>query len=360
MDLLMWVNWGVLIKKILLFGVLVIIVFILFLACIAITDYNPEEKEVSSLVVENNKDKVIKINTPLSILTFNLGYCGLDEYQDFFLSKGKMSRSRSAEQTETNLKNITKFLNKEKPSFLLLQEVDINSSRSFYINELEYLKEALPKYSSTFAVNYKVLWVPVPIKNPMGYVYSGLVSLSQNKINESLRHQYPGKEKFYIQLFLLDRCFLEQRIPTENGKELILINSHLSVLDKDGEIRKKQLMFLKEYIAEEYKKENYIIVGGDWNHLLSESNLFNTIEKCPDWLCYLPENFTLDEFIWAIDKKVPTVRTNSKAYQEGVNFLAVIDGFLISPNVEIKKVYGHQLNFENSDHNPVTLEFELR
>nr|WP_279233150.1 endonuclease/exonuclease/phosphatase family protein [Marinisporobacter balticus] len=350
------------IKIILLFGALGVFSFILFLAYMTITDYRPKEKEAIPLMIENNKDDWIKRNTPFSILTFNIGYCGLDKGQDFFKSGGKMSRSKSKEQTETNLKKIIQFLNKEKTSFICLQEVDIDASRSFHINQLKALKNALSMYSSTFALNYKVSWVPVPIADPMGSVYSGIVSMSKYKISESNRYQYPGKEKWPIQVFMLDRCFLESRIPVENGKELVLVNSHLSAYDKGGEIRKKQLAYLKEYITKEYNRGNYVIVGGDFNHVLpgTDPKLFKTTEKWPEWLFHLPNDFTPDGFMWVADKYVPTVRENGAPYKSGENFTVVIDGFLVSPNILIKKVYGHELNFENSDHNPVTGIFELK
>lgn len=37
----------------------------------------------------------------------------------------------------------------------------------------------------------------------------------------------------------------------------------------------------------------------------------------------------------------------------------VIDGFIISPNVELLDVETLDLGFENSDHNPVIISFSL-
>jgi hypothetical protein len=50
----------------------------------------------------------------------------------------------------------------------------------------------------------------------------------------------------------------------------------------------------------------------------------------------------------------------ASSYKEGVNFLSVIDGFLVSPNVEIKQVKGYDLKFKNSDHNPVKIWLKLK
>lgn len=347
--------------KAIIFAILVIIlIFIAFLTLLTVTDYRPKVETL--LQVQNNGTATLKKGTELSVITFNIGYCGLDKNQDFFMDGGTMSRSSSKAQTMTNLEKITAFLANQNADALLMQELDIKSTRSFNINELEYMEMTFQGYSSTFGQNYKVPWVPVPLMQPMGAVNSGLVTLSRYMSSEAVRYQYPGGEAWPVQLFELDRCFIENRIPVEGGKELVLINSHLSAFDKGGEIRKKQLDFLKSYTTGEYAKGNYVIVGGDWNHQLPGTNAsqFKTTESWPFWLQKLPEDFTPAGFQWGVDENVPSNRTVAKAYVEGENFRTVIDGFLVSPNVEISSVRGHDLGFENSDHNPVTGIFMLK
>jgi len=339
-----------------------VIVFIGFLAYMSMTDYKPQG--MIPLTAENNryKTRMVGVNTPFSILIFNIGYCGLDKNQDFFLDGGTMSRSRSKEQTMTNLEQLASFIESRKSDTILLQEVDLDASRSFGINEYDYIKTRLKGHASTFGVNFKVPWVPVPLMNPMGSVHSGLASFSAFSISSSARYQYPGGEDWPRQVFELDRCFVENRLPVEGGRELVLINSHLSAFDKGGKVRKLQLAFLKTRITGEYKRGNYVIVGGDWNHALPGANpgLFKTTEDWPFWLQKLPDDFTPAGFTWGLDKNVPTVRTNAKPYVKGENFRVVIDGFLVSPNVTIVKVEGHDLDFEHSDHNPVIGVFKLK
>jgi endonuclease/exonuclease/phosphatase family metal-dependent hydrolase len=197
----------------------------------------------------------------------------------------------------------------------------------------------------------------------MGSVRSGLLTLSQYKSNSAARFQYPGSEKWPRQMFDLERCFVENRLPVEGGRELILINSHLSAFDKGGLIRQEQLEYLDKYIVDQYtNKGNYVIVGGDWNHILpgTDPALFQSSEEKPFWLKKMPDNFTPEGFKWAVDQYVPTVRTTAAPYQKGLNFLAVIDGFLVSPNIDVQNITGHKLDFENSDHNPVSCIFILK
>lgn len=336
------------------------LIFVLFVGIITITDYKP--KDVISLNVENNSAIKVKRNIPLSIVTFNIGYCGMDKNIDFFMDGGTGSRSKSKEQTLINLDKITKFIKEQNSSFVFIQEIDWNASRSYHINEYEYMTKRMGKYGSVFGTNYRVLWVPVPVTHPMGYVNGGLAVFSKYKIDTSSRYQYPGDEKWPRQLFELDRCFIETRIPVDNGKELILINSHLSAFDKGGEIRKQQLNFLKKHIEEEYAKGNYIIVGGDWNHVLPGTNptTFKATEEWPYWLQELPKDFIPQGFSWGVDKSTPTNRTVASAYKKGENFTSIIDGFLVSNNIKIKNITTHQLEFENADHNPVTGIFILK
>jgi endonuclease/exonuclease/phosphatase family metal-dependent hydrolase len=326
-------------------------------------------KAIEKLTVERNLERagnfesIVKKDVPLKATTFNIGYCGLDRNQDFFMDGGKGSRSSSKEQTLTNLRNITNAFLLEEPNFILIQEADVRSTRSYYINQKESLQTDLAGYSSTFGLNYKVSWVPAPFLHPMGSVYSGLLTFSQYKSNSVVRFQYPGSEKWPRQMFDLERCFIENRLPVEGGKELLLINSHLSAYDEGGKIRQQQLDYLSKYIVEQYaQKGNYVIVGGDWNHILpgTDPALFESVEQQPFWLQKMPDDFTPEGFKWAVDRYVPTVRTIAAPYQKDFNFLAVIDGFLVSPNVYIQKVKGHNLDFENSDHNPVSCTFILK
>lgn len=196
----------------------------------------------------------------------------------------------------------------------------------------------------------------------MGSAHSGLLTLSEFKSTSNNRYDLPGKEAWPIQQFELDRAFMETRLPVDNGKELVLINLHLSAFDEGGKIRKQQLDYLASYIKKENDQGNYLILGGDWNHSLpgTDPQAFETTQAWPEWLQKFPEDFKLDGFQWAVDPKVPSVRTVDVAYTENINFRGVIDGFLVSPNVELVEVQGHDLAFENSDHNPVTARFVLK
>jgi endonuclease/exonuclease/phosphatase family metal-dependent hydrolase len=351
-------------KKILkIIGVLFILAVAVaggFLLYITLSDYKPAE--VVEILIENNKEQIIEQGTPFTVTTFNIGYAGLDKKQDFFMDGGKKSRSSSKNQTKANLDSIASFMKSNQSNFYLLQEVDARSSRSNHINEIDYFAKALEDHSYAFAYNYKVPWVPVPIFDPMGSVQSGLLTFSTFKSTSNHRYDLPGKESWPRQQLDLDRAFIESRFEVNNGKELIVINLHLSAFDEGGKIRKQQLDYLAAFLEKENDKGNYIIVGGDWNQALPSTtpDRFETTQAWPEWLQSFPEDFKPSGFKWMVDDSIATVRTLDIAYTEGINFRAVIDGFLVSSNVDKILLHNTDLAFEHSDHNPVTAEFVLR
>ena len=330
-----------------------------FLAYTTWTDYKPAA--IEPLEVHRNTDSMLRQGESLTITTFNIGYAGMDQHQDFFMDGGKMSRSSSEAQTWTNLGAVTSFMKQAQSDMYIIQEVDKKSSRSYKMNQLEYITSELHDYSYTYADTYRVPWVPVPIFDPMGSTHSGMLTLSAYQSTMNQRYDLPGKESWPIQLFELDRAFIESRYPVDNGKELVLINLHLSAFDEGGSIRKQQLDYLSSYIDKEMSKGSYLIIGGDWNHSLPDTDprIFPAEQEWPYWLYEFPKQFH-PEMNWAVDKHTSSVRTVDTPFMPGYNFLAVIDGFLVSPNVEIVDVQGADLRFEHSDHNPVTAQFRLR
>jgi endonuclease/exonuclease/phosphatase family metal-dependent hydrolase len=242
----------------------------------------------------------------------------------------------------------------------LLQEVDEESSRSYKLNQVNRIVDAFPSYSSTFAYNFRTGWVPIPVTNPMGKAISGLLTLSKANPEITTRYQLPGDEPIPNRYFDLKRAILMNTYEMDNGKTLVLMNVHLSAFDEGGLIRAQQIEWLINFIEENYNpNENYFIIGGDWNHLLSQK-FFDRIKGEPEsWIAVIPDSIEATGFKLVYDETVNTVRSLITPYEPGLSFETVIDGFLVSPNVKIISVTGHDLGFENSDHQPVTGVFDF-
>ena len=334
-----------------------LILIVLMLSLFVFIDYQPKPKEVLDV---NDNGKAIS-NKEFTLVSWNIGYCAMDAEVDFFMDGGKASRAVSKKRVKENLDEIVKTLKQEEHDFVFLQEVDKSATRSFYVNQFERLQRVFKSYHSLFAITYKTHWVPFPLFDPMGKVLSGLVTFSKYRPDSALRYTLPGNYSLFTRFLHLDRCFIEERYAI-NGKELLLINLHLSAFDKGGFIREQQLAFLFGHIQEEEKKGNYVVIGGDWNSIFPEfeAHAFNEGKQNPTWTpMQLKHEESLQNWNFIADKNVPSCRLVDKPYVKEENFLYVVDGFLLSHNIKVIEMKGVCLEFKHSDHNPVYLRFEL-
>lgn len=340
-----------------------------------LTDFQPQE--LTSLTIHSNHQPETIDTNRLTFLNWNVGYGGLgaksnffyDDGNPFFFSNGKMVRSPKA-YVEENIAHIGAFLAAHPTDFVLLQEVDHQSKRSYFINQHQTYLDLLPNYSSSFAINYKVERVVIPVCEPwnvMGKMESGLSSYSKYQAQQSTRHQFPGAYGWPDYIFHLDRCLSLQRYHTTHpeGKQLVVINTHNSAYD-GGNLKKEEMAYFKELVLEEYAQGNYVVVGGDWNQ--TPPNLpFDAVGKAigvPTDSTYYPANiapdFMPEGWQWAFDPTVPTNRRVIDVLEYGKTAVSLVDYYLVSPNISIKKVEGKNLKFAHSDHNPVLLEIELK
>lgn len=324
-------------------------------------DYKPQEK--ITVEVLSNQSQNVADSANLSFLIWNIGYSGLGNKSDFFLDGGKMTRPTKELQQEyfTGIKNTIK--DHGNTDFILLQEVDVNSKRSYRTNEYQEIANELTNHSNAIALNFNVKYVPKPLTSfsPIGKVQSGVATYSKYKITASTRFQFPGSYDWPVRVFHLDRCMLESRIPVANGKELVVVNSHNSAYD-GGKLKPLEMAYLKNYLLAEYEKGNYVIVGADWNQCPPNFDYAAFAKNSAD--DYYQDNIAVDfmpqGWQWAYDASTPTNRKLATPYKEGETFTTLIDFYLVSPNVKVNEVKGINLNFKYSDHQPVLLNIQLQ
>jgi endonuclease/exonuclease/phosphatase family metal-dependent hydrolase len=349
-----------LLKRILQAVALVISVVVVCLIGIivyaVITDYKPKEKEIVST---SDKVQILNDSIEFSLITWNIGYCGLDKAMDFFYDGGTKVFTPK-EKCIDNLLKVKEFLKQNNSAdFILVQEVDKNSKRSYHLNEYDSLTKSLTGYFPYFAKNYDVFFVPLPPSSPMGKVLSGIITFSKYQPSSSVRYTFPGEYGFPKQLFMLDRCFLVNRYPLSNGKELLVINTHNEAFDP-GQIRKAQMAYLRDFILREYRIGNYIITGGDWNQSPPEFQSEFAGNKTDTTQMKIPKDYLPADWKWLFDNKTPSERNVIAAYDPLTTTTNIFDFFLISPNIMKVNVEGIHLNFENSDHNPVKIKLKLQ
>lgn len=332
------------------------------------TDWQPEQK--SGLTISGQAQSPSLQDSVVSFVTWNVGFGGLGAESDFFYDDEGMWYSGSSmvhspkPLVEKNLRGALGFLQQTKADFFLLQEVDVRSDRSYQLPQYEKYCQALPGFAATMAVNYRCDRVPIPLLEPWnayGAVESGLGTFCRYQPSEAVRYQLPGHYPMPDRMFQLDRCAALHRIPTNRGKDLVVINVHNSAYDPGDKIKAIQLPYLRDLAKREFEKGNYVVIGGDWN-------------QCPPFFRFdtfmpgntqgyvqgnIPDGFFPEDWHFAYDPTTPTNRKCRDPYQKGMTFETLIDYFLVSPNVRIRSVKGIQQAFQFSDHQPVWMEVLL-
>ncbi len=343
--------------------VILIIGFLSLIVYALISDYRPAEKEIIS---QSDNPSILNNALTFTLLTWNLGYAGLDQNMDFFKDGGTKVITPK-DKCLDNISAIGNFLKmNDTIDFILLQEVDRKSKRSYRIDEYQGLSEKLAGHYPFFAKNYDVFFVPVPPAKPMGKVLSGIAIYSKYIPASSTRYSLPGDFGFPTRLFYLDRCFMVNRYKIENGRELVIINTHNEAFDEGGTIRKAQMESLREFVQNEYKTGNYVITGGDWNQYPPDfkpafsGNKEFTGQIGNFNLKGIESDFLPGDWRWNYDPSTPSFRTLMAAYDPATTPTSVCDMFLVSPNIESVSVKCHHLDFKNSDHNPVIIQVKLR
>ncbi len=322
-----------------------------------ITDYKPQPQE--KVPFSNPLSNTLTNKDTFSCLIWNIGYGGLGDQSDFFYDGGSQVRSPK-EMVNKYQSGIIKTLETKAKEldFVLLQEVDRDSKRSYFTDEADMINKALPNHAFSFAPNYLVRFVPIPFFTPLGKVKSGLCSFSLYEPKESVRYAFEGNYHWPNNLFFLDRCFHLMRFPLANNKELCIINTHNSAYD-DGSLKALQLEQLQKVMLHEYRQGNYIVVGGDWNQYPPNFSGFSDfpVDK-EETHKFVPEEYPEKGWQWVYDSEVPTNRSLARPLDDQ-SFRSILDFYLVSPNINVLAVEGIPLNFAYSDHQAIKLQFAL-
>jgi hypothetical protein len=193
--------------------------------------------------------------------------------------------------------------------FLSFEELDQDSTRSYYVPEYDTLR-ATPIlmntyyakqfqrvsdiYATNYAYNYVVPFVPVPLNQMHGKVMGGQATMSRFTIQNSQRYALTSLGGI-LGLFQLRRCVSINEIPIvdENNQPIIspttnlpihftYITGHLDAYDNGGTIRRVQLQGINQIFENELfthdengnrigETGNYVLMGADWNLSLPET-----------------------------------------------------------------------------------------
>ncbi len=342
-------------------SILLVIVLLLgaFVAFLSIKEFKPEP--IEKVEVMNNEGRNSFSGDVVSVLTYNVGFAGLGDNADFFMDGGKQVITADEARVKENFNEIVSTLKSNQADFYFIQEVDQKSKRTYKINQVNDFVEQT-NLAGTFALNYSCPFVPYPVP-PLGLMNAGLQTLSNSTVSSSERISLPCPFKWPVSTANLKRCLLVTRVPIENSdKELVMVNLHLEAYD-NGEGKEAQTKMLFSVLQEEYEKGNYVIAGGDFNQTFPGALEAFPILNEETWTPGVLEESILPEgWSFAYDTKVPSCRLLDKPYDvnDKTTQHYIIDGFILSPNVETISVETLDLGFHAADHNPVYLNAKLK
>ena len=189
------------------------------------TEFNPPRRLTP--VLKGSASAFEKTKTEFSLLIWNIGYAGMGAECTFFYDGGEMVFPPK-DVVEESFANILKEVKEHSGvDFILLQEVDIRSARSWNTNQYEGLAGILTGFTGTMAINYRSPFIPVPLNQPLGKVKGGLAFFSRYSPDHAQINYFDNSFPFPERLFQLKRCFLTLRFRMANGKELIIINTQI-------------------------------------------------------------------------------------------------------------------------------------
>ncbi len=214
----------------------------------------------------------------LLVMTWNIKYAGgkIDFWWACFDDRVLMTE----EETLGNLERLVEKINAAQPDILLLQEVDVDSKRSAYINQMQYLLDHTDMNYGVYASMWRVQFVP---SDGLGRADLGLAILSRwpledaQRISLALRtDQDPLTTYFYLR-----RCIVRAGVAIPGRDPLQVVNVHTAAFPQD-DTKLRHIDRFKEELDAIQASGDLFVAGGDLNSLPPGSHRLKDFpdEKC--------------------------------------------------------------------------------
>jgi endonuclease/exonuclease/phosphatase family metal-dependent hydrolase len=286
-------------------------------------------------------------------MIWNLGYGGLGRESDFVADGGTSYFPPSRAVVRGNVDGIARTVAEQAngADVIIFQELARGGPVNYWRDLRGRIDETLAARNRVFFADFKTRLMPWPLAMTHGQAIYANFTLAEPEVVP-----LPAED---ASIFGVKRRYasVAARLPIAGRAQGWTVASvHLAAFDPDAAVRTRQLCELLAWAEREYRSGQHVVIGGDWNFQLAETNFPNTTEeRFLFWLFPFPQDALPEGWRIAADASIPSVRTNYQAYRPGENYTTTIDGFIVSPNVAIESVSGLDLGFEHSDHQPVRL-----
>lgn len=223
----------------------------------------------------------------LTVMTYNLKFGGgrIDFFFDCHGDRVLMTRR----EVLTNLAVLAEKIRAVDPDILFLQEVDVGSKRSAYVDQLQWLLDHSALNFGHYASHWKADFVP---SDGLGAVDSGNAILSRFPLQSGTRIALALREdqSAIEQYFYLQRNLLRSEVVLPGGDQrLWLVGVHAAAYSQDG-TKKKHIDRFKQEL-DDLSAQGTVIGAGDLNALPPDSE---QVRDFDDSVC--TEMFEADDY----------------------------------------------------------------
>ena len=293
----------------------------------------------------------------ISVTTWNVGYGALGAGADFVADGGTSFRALDVGEIRTAVAEIAREVDGFDSQFVLLQELANDSYLTRNTPVRAEIERNLTDYSAVYWEDLGVHAAPRSLR-----VSHGMGVYALNDVEVSKAYELPQPDGYTFLRVKRYYAAIVSEVPIrDSDRKWVVINVHLSAFDEGADVRRAQIKALFDFAESEYRKGNYVVLGGDWNMRIADTEFpHTTAEEHLFWLYDFPPKMLPAGWRFGVDRATPTVRTLHKPYVKGENYTTIIDGFAYSPNVNLRHVSTTDLEFAHSDHHPVTAVFSTR
>lgn len=177
-----------------------------------------------------------------------------------------------------NLQKIVDFINAQQPDILFLQEVDILSKRTEYVDQVEWILNNTYFNYAAYSSMWEAQYIP---SDGLGRVDVGNAILSRWKIEDPSRVALPlrGDQDALTEFFYMRRNLLKARIDIPDVDDFYALCVHMSAFSTDDTKQRQMETIVGELESLEGKK---FFLGGDFNLIPPGSD---SIDFCHEDAC---------------------------------------------------------------------------
>jgi len=166
---------------------------------------------------------------------------------------------------EKNMAAIADSLNAMDADIVLLQEVDVSSKRTGYMDQVQYLLDNTNLNYGCYASMWKADFIP---SDGIGRIDAGNAILSKYKLTDAERIQLRLRtdQDGLTQYFYLRRNIVKAKIPalTQGAKDFYAVDIHATAFATD-DTKQQHIDKYVETLAEIHSSGDYFVTGGDLN-----------------------------------------------------------------------------------------------